>query len=262
LANAASSLPTPGNSFQLLYNAGRPSSTNSFEKFVKDAAKHGTISPSPAVLSTASITTMPGPPQKVIGDFERNNEFYAGDGIAYRHGKLEVTPAPDRTLFARTVLQRAPFLRDQTIGWPLAFLSGRLHHRLQMAADLRHNLAERTDSRLPYSIQHHSKELGEYWKVIDSAGTTRSNPYNWEKFGIDTNYQANCAICHTSELRNVKGGGLDADNLVFREPGIGCEMCHGPSASHIAAISTGEVYRKDPLDASVRARTRSSPMRR
>jgi hypothetical protein len=101
-----------------------------------------------------------------------------------------------------------------------------------------------------------------YWKVIDSAGTTRSNPYNWEKFGIDTNYQANCAICHTSELRNVKGGGLDADNLVFREPGIGCEMCHGPSASHIAAISTGEVYRKDPLDASVRARTRSSPMRR
>jgi hypothetical protein len=54
LANAASSLPTPGNSFQLLYNAGRPSSTNSFEKFANDAAKHGAISPSPAVPSAAS----------------------------------------------------------------------------------------------------------------------------------------------------------------------------------------------------------------
>ena len=40
--------------------------------------------------------------------------------------------------------------------------------------------------------------------------------------------------------------------LVFREPGIGCEMCHGPSATHIAAITNGDAHNnKRPLDPPV-----------
>src|SRR5258708_25293994 len=37
-----------------------------------------------------------------------------------------------------------------------------------------------------------------------------------------TSYQQTCAPCHTSQLRE-KG---------FAEPGVNCEMCHGPSAAH------------------------------
>jgi hypothetical protein len=39
-------------------------------------------------------------------------------------------------------------------------------------------------------------------------------------------------------------GGLDPDNVVFREPGIGCEMCHGPSAAHVEMMTTGKGYTK------------------
>lgn len=202
--------------------------------------------------SGMSKMLQPYQPQKVIGDSERNNEFYAGDGIAYRHGKLEVTPAPDRALFARTVLRngRHFFEIKQSDGrwhsYPVDYIIGSKWQQAYATT-----LPNKQIHVFPIQYSTIQKSWVNYWKVIDSEGTTRSNPYNWEKFGIDRNYQANCAICHTSQLRNVKGGGLDADNLVFREPGIGCEMCHGPSASHIAVISTGEVYRKDPLDAPV-----------
>ena len=47
----------------------------------------------------------PYQPQNVIGDFEKNNEFYAGDDIGYRDGKLQITPGNNRTLFARMVIQ-------------------------------------------------------------------------------------------------------------------------------------------------------------
>ena len=90
-----------------------------------------------------------------------------------------------------------------------------------------------------------------YWKVIDSADTTRSNPYNWEKFGDATNYQLNCAVCHTSQLHSLKAGVHEPQNLVFREPGINCEMCHGPSAAHIDAIASGTAYHKFALDPQV-----------
>ena len=59
-----------------------------------------------------------------------------------------------------------------------------------------------------------------------------------------TSYQVNCAVCHTSQLRNTLGAGLGPDNVVFREPGIGCEMCHGPSAAHVDMMTNGKVYTK------------------
>jgi predicted CXXCH cytochrome family protein len=61
----------------------------------------------------------------------------------------------------------------------------------------------------------------------------------------------NCAVCHTSQLRNTKGGGFQPDNLEFREPGIGCEMCHGPGGKHVAWHMQGKTYKKDPLEPPV-----------
>ena len=183
----------------------------------------------------------PYEPQKVIGDFEKNNEFYAGDGVAYRNGELQITPAPDRALFAHMVLRKGRhyFEIKQSDGlwheYPVDYTIGSKWQQAYATI-----LPNKQIHVFPIQYSSIQKRWINYWKVIDSPGTVRSNPYNWESFSIATNYQANCAICHTSQLRNTTGGGLDADHLVFREPGIDCEECHGPSAGHIAAITSGE----------------------
>ena len=51
-------------------------------------------------------------------------------------------------------------------------------------------------------------------------------------------------MCHTSQLRNTKGGGFEVDYLEFRESGINCEMCHGPSGRHVSAMRAGRPYEK------------------
>ena len=102
---------------------------------------------------------------------------------------------------------------------------------------------------IQYSIIE--KKWLNYWKVIDTAASERANPYSWERLDAFTSDQFTCAVCHTSQLRNTIGGGLGPDNVVFREPGIGCEMCHGPSAAHVDMMTTGTAYTKGPLDPPV-----------
>ena len=48
----------------------------------------------------------PYQPENIIGDFEKNNEFYLGDDTVYRNGKLEIALGPRRTLFARMTVRR------------------------------------------------------------------------------------------------------------------------------------------------------------
>ena len=90
-----------------------------------------------------------------------------------------------------------------------------------------------------------------YWKIIDGAGSERGDLRSWEKLSAATSYQAVCAVCHTSQLRNVTGGGFDVNNVEFREPGIDCEMCHGPSAQHVADMTSNEPYPKRAIDPPV-----------
>ena len=66
-----------------------------------------------------------------------------------------------------------------------------------------------------------------YWKIIDPQGSPRAVVTNFPRLGSETNYQENCAVCHTSQLRKST-----ESQAIFREPGIDCEMCHGPSALH------------------------------
>ena len=53
------------------------------------------------------------------------------------------------------------------------------------------------------------------------------------------------------QLKNVRGGGFAVDNLEFREPGVDCEMCHGPSETHVIEMNLGERYPKPPLSPPV-----------
>ena len=284
--------PKAGEQLRLIYNsrktAHRSDPPTSFEAFIENAEKQRNLLSPPSRQSKGPLggapqqhrdyagsaacknchggivrqweqtgmarMLQPYEPQKVIGDFEKNNEFYVGDDIAYRNGELQITATPNRVLFARMVIRKSrhyfdikqsdglwhSYPVDYTIGskWQQAYATTLPNKQIQV---------------LPIQYSTIQKRWVNYWKVIDSPGTARSNPYNWEGFGIATNYQANCAICHTSQLRNTAGGGLEADHLVFREPGIDCEECHGPSASHIAAITSGDSGNEstDPLSPPV-----------
>ena len=191
-------------------------------------------------------------PQNVIGDFTENNQFFAGDDPEYKDGKLQIIRGANRSPFARMEIrdgkhyfqifesdgQWHTYPVDYTIGskWQQAYATKLANGQIHV-----------------FPIQYNAleKQWLNYWKVIDSPGSARADLPRWEKLDATTSYQADCAVCHTSQLRNVKGGGFEPDNLEFRETGINCEMCHGPSARHVASMNTGEEYKKGPLDPPV-----------
>ena len=47
----------------------------------------------------------PYQPENVIGDFQKNNQYYTGGDTEYLHGKFNSTPAPEPKLFARMVVR-------------------------------------------------------------------------------------------------------------------------------------------------------------
>jgi len=194
----------------------------------------------------------PYAPQNVIGDFTRNNAFFLGDDPVYRDGKLEIVPGKDRTPFARMVLRngRHYFEMRQTNGtWRTFPVDYTIGSKWQQGYATK--LPNGEIHVLPVQYNGIYKQWLNYWKVIDDPGSERSDPRNWEALDNSTNYMTNCAVCHTSQVRNTKPGTLSAASLVFREPGINCEMCHGPSARHVAAMEDGVPYDKGPFDPPV-----------
>jgi predicted CXXCH cytochrome family protein len=191
----------------------------------------------------------PYAPQNVIGDFTENNQFFAGDEPKYEDGKLQIIRGEKRSPFARLELRDGKhyfniFESDgQWHTYPVAYTIG---SKWQQAYATK--LANGQIHVFPIQYSALEKQWLNYWKVIDSPGSPRADLHLWEKFDSTTSYQAVCAVCHTSQLRNVKGGGFEPDNLEFSETGINCEMCHGPSAQHVASMNTGEEYKKGPLD--------------
>ena len=194
----------------------------------------------------------PYQPQNVIGDFVKENEFYAGDAITYRNGSLRVIPAPERTLFARMILQdgRHFFEIRQSDGqWHTYPVDYTIGSKWQQAYAT--TLPNGEIHVFPIQYSTIQKRWVNYWKVIDVPGSERANPFSWEKLDNATNYKINCAVCHTSQLRSAGVDLHGPDQLVFREPGIDCEMCHGPAGKHVAAMHTGSMYTKDAIDPPV-----------
>jgi predicted CXXCH cytochrome family protein len=73
-----------------------------------------------------------------------------------------------------------------------------------------------------------------YWKIIDPPGSPRAVIQDFPKLTSATNYQQNCAICHTSQLKVDASANADSmEHAVYLQPGIDCEMCHGPAAWHV-----------------------------
>ncbi|HXJ93244.1 MAG TPA: hypothetical protein VMT20_10240 [Terriglobia bacterium] len=189
--------------------------------------------------------------ENVIGDFTHDNTFYEGDHTRWANGDLTFTSDEKRTPYARMIVDggRHAFEIRQSDGW----------HRYPVDYTIGSKWEQAYATRLPngeihvFPIQYNVREKRwvNFWEIIDTPGSPRADLTQWEKLDVWTSYQANCAVCHTSQLRNVTGGGFAPAGLEFREPGINCEMCHGPSQRHVESMSKGEPYAKRALDPPV-----------
>lgn len=189
----------------------------------------------------------PYAPENVIGDFKDNNQFYLGDDAGYRDGKGEITRGAKRTLFARMVIRHNRHYFDM-------LHSDGKWHAYPVDYTIGSKFEQAYATKLPngeihvFPIQYNTllKQWVNFWKVIDGPESERADPRTWERLDSSTSYQAICAVCHTSQLKNVKGVGFDVKNLEFQEPGINCEMCHGPSAEHVLETTADEYQPKSP----------------
>jgi hypothetical protein len=199
----------------------------------------------------------PYAPQNVIGDFQDKNEFYLEEESVYSDGKVEYASGQRRTLFARMVIRDGRHYFDVQ-------QSDRKIHTYPVDYTIGSKFQQAYATRLPngeihvFPIQYSAlqKRWINYWKIIDGAGrngarSERADLRSWEKLDAATSYPAICAVCHTSQLRNVKSGGFDLNNVEFKEPGIGCEMCHGPSAQHVADMTMNQPYPKPAINPPV-----------
>ena len=170
----------------------------------------------------------------VIGDFEENNEFRdaAGDllGRMFVEGGRHYfeLPAGDGTKRYRV---------DYTIGskWQQAYATrlpnGRIH-----VVPIQYNLL-------------HGKWVN-FWEVLDDGKSERSRVREFHRMRNLTSYQVHCSPCHTSQAQ-AEGALIEPERITFREAGINCEMCHGPSWTHAEAMREGrpepEVQGAPPL---------------
>jgi predicted CXXCH cytochrome family protein len=85
-------------------------------------------------------------------------------------------------------------------------------------------------------IQYSKLEGGwvNYWKIVDGS-SKRSDIGHFQGTPDGALYQRDCAPCHTSQLR-YDGAAGSPITAQFREGGIDCEMCHGPSQAHVDAM--------------------------
>jgi len=191
-------------------------------------------------------------PEDVIGDFERNNEFYEGDEVRLRGDQIEILPGKGRFLFARMLIDRGRHyfeIKQSSGGWTRHAVDYVIGCKWQQAYATRSANGQIHVFPIQYNALH--RRWLNFWKLIDPPESERADIRSWEKLSPATSYHANCAVCHTSQLKNRKGKGFEADNVEFREPGINCEMCHGPSARHAAAMAEGKPYEKEGLDPPV-----------
>jgi predicted CXXCH cytochrome family protein len=171
--------------------------------------------------------------ENVIGDFRAKNQFSDETGAVVARAWIE----HDKHYFAA---------RDKSGNWRTYPIDYTIGSKWQQAYA----------SRLPtgeihvFPVQYNAitKQWVNYWKLIDPPGSARAEISGFNRLSSATSYQINCAPCHTSQLRLARAGSQSGNNLEFREPGINCEMCHGPAQAHVLAMTSHD--RSDQLDAA------------
>lgn len=156
-------------------------------------------------------------PENVFGNFRTGTEFRNESGAAVARMAFGTRPYMEiRSASGRW--QR--FYVDYTIGskWQQAYVVKTADGRLQV---------------LPVQYSRIEGRWLDYWKLIDPPGSARADPEQFPALSADTNYPLNCAVCHTSQLKAESAEESALERASFREPGVNCEMCHGPSKDHV-----------------------------
>jgi predicted CXXCH cytochrome family protein len=190
--------------------------------------------------------------ENVIGDFEHKNEFFEGDDFGWGNGRLQIIPGSHRTLWARMVLAGGRHffdIRQQDDSWRRYAVDYTIGSKWQQGYATR--LSNGDIQIFPIQYNKVFKVWLNYWQIIDSMKGPRADLHAWPLMRQSTSYQGNCALCHTSQAHNTKGRGSGVGQIEFREPGVDCEMCHGPSERHVEFMLKGQSYDKDPLDPPV-----------
>ena len=173
-------------------------------------------------------------PENVIGDFTMHRQFAGRNGDPVVYMKVERDQHVFQIRANDGLWHRYPV--DYTIGskWQQAYATRLPDGRIQVFP-------------IQYNVLKH--EWINYWERIDPAGSERADVTGFFRMPESGNFQRNCAACHTSQLR--AGPNNDLNHSTFLEPGINCEMCHGPSAAHVAGRQAGQTDNKRPLDPPV-----------
>ncbi|HPF50176.1 MAG TPA: ammonia-forming cytochrome c nitrite reductase subunit c552 [Draconibacterium sp.] len=64
-------------------------------------------------------------------------------------------------------------------------------------------------------------------------------------------FNTSCYSCHVSQLETNFDETTDSYHSTWKEPGINCETCHGPSADHVRVMKTAEKKGKVPDDIKI-----------
>jgi tetratricopeptide (TPR) repeat protein len=167
----------------------------------------------------------PYKPENVIGDFRENNHFSDETGVLVARMSIQ----HEKHYFA---------IRDSSGAWRTYPVDYTIGSKWQQAYATR--LPTGNIHVFPVQYSAIKRQWINYWKVIDPPSSPRAEVTGFSHITPATNYQTNCAPCHTSQLRSIKAGSFTGHDLEFREGGINCEMCHGPAQNHVFAITSGE----------------------
>jgi tetratricopeptide (TPR) repeat protein len=173
--------------------------------------------------------------ENIMGDFSADSQFHDEDD------RVRIRMGTDSRPFFDVLGDDGRWSRfhvDYTIGskWQQGYATRLADGRLHV---------------LPIEYNRLQKAWINYWSMIDLPGSERANIGNFPRLLPSTNYQQNCATCHTSQLKAGSNDLIAMEYASFREPGVNCEMCHGPSERHVRQMRTGQVSTKRPLDAPV-----------
>lgn len=180
-------------------------------------------------------------PENVIGDFAPGTQFSDKSGNSVIRMGIDSRPYFD----VRVPGGWQRFHVDYTIGskWQQGYAT---------------KAPDGTFHVLPIEYNVLRKCWINYWEMIDPPGSQRAVIADFPKLLPLTNYQENCAICHTSQLRAASATANPMEHAVFLQPGVDCEMCHGPSAWHAKQMRGGNVTKQDPAEPPVDFRTVSN----
>ena len=103
----------------------------------------------------------------------------------------------------------------------------------------------------PLQYNRQEKRWIAFWKMIDTPKAERGTVVNFSRHSPDTAYLVHCGPCHTSQLRLGTLVSPRIKDLEYTEPGINCEMCHGPGGDHVASMRTAKPGYKPPLKLQV-----------